>query len=68
MKSLFYKFLILLNTFEVFAKLFKHIFNFYLINRGYCENIGLFPIVDTNKLFLGENIFINKFKKLKIIN
>jgi len=68
MKSLFYKFLILLNTFEVFAKLFKHIFNFYLINRGYCENIGLFPIVDTNKLFLGENIFINKFKKLKIKN
>ena len=37
-------------------------------HRGYCENIGLLPIICANKLFLGENIFVNKFKKLKIIN
>ena len=68
MKSLVYKFLYLLNRLQIFAKLFKTVFNFYLINRGYCENIGLLPILASNQLYVGENIFISKFKKLKIKN
>ena len=65
---IFYSFFLFLNKFKIFNYLNKKLLDVYLINSGYCMHWNYLISKSSNNLFLGENIFIKKFEKLKINN
>lgn len=65
---LFYSFFLFLNKFKIFNFFNKKLFETYLISCGYCIHWNYLLSKSNNNLFLGENIFIKKFKKLNINN
>lgn len=67
-KYYFYSFFLFLNRFKIFNYLNKKLFDIYLIYSGYCLNSNYLISKSNNHLFLGENIFIKKFKKLDVNN
>jgi len=67
-KYYFYSFFLFLNRFKIFNYLNKKLFDIYLIYSGYCINFNYLISKSNNRLFLGENIFIKKFKKLDVNN
>jgi FkbM family methyltransferase len=68
LKNLFYNIFLTLNKLKTFKLITKKIFNLHLIEEGYCVDWTFLINKSKNKLFLGENIFIRKFDKLKIVN
>jgi len=65
---IFNSFFLFLNKFKIFNYLNKKLFDIYLINSGYCIDWSYLISKSNNNLFLGENIFIEKFEKLNIEN
>ena len=64
----FFSFFLFLNKFKIFNYFNKKLLDAYLINSGYCLDWDYLISKSNNNLFLGENIFIKKFKKLDINN
>ena len=65
-KYLIYDIYLLLNTYKIFKKIFKKIFDFHLISMGYCLDWNYLTSKSNNHIFQGENLFISKLCKLDI--
>jgi hypothetical protein len=65
-KYLIYDIYLLLNTYKIFKKVFKKIFDFHLISMGYCLDWNYLTSKSNNHIFQGENLFISKLCKLDI--
>ena len=65
-KYFIYDIYLWLNTFSIFNKIFKKVFDIHLISKGYCLDWDYLKSKSNNHIFQGENLFIGKLSKLNI--
>jgi len=63
-----FSFFLYLNKFKLFNSLNRILLDVYLAKIGYCTHFQYIIGKSKNSLFLGEIIFIKKFKELNILN